>query len=252
MKVKGLVYEITVAAVYCPPRQDLKQEHFEAFFQILGPKFLAGGDYNSKHIQCGSRLTTIKDRELYRVLQKGNYSYLSTGTPKYWPTDTNKTPDLLDFFITNVISTTYTDIQASYDLTWDHTPIIVTISTSVMVRQPAPRLHTSQTNWEKYQNVIRDKVDLRTKLKTCEDVEIATNNFISVLQEAAQEATPTRNPLRPTKNIPSEIKKLVTVKLKARSTWQKNLTPEDRRSFNQASNKLKAALHEMPKASFAA
>jgi hypothetical protein len=44
----------------------------------------------------------------------------------------------------------------------------------------------------------------------------------------------------------------VDVKRKARSTWQKTHTPEDRRFFNQASNKLKAALHEMRNTSFAA
>jgi hypothetical protein len=90
------------------------------------------------------------------------------------------------------------------------------------------------------------------KLIRCEDVEIATNNFISVLQQAAQEATPTRNPLRPTNNIPSEIKRLVAVKRKARSTWQKTHTSEYRRLFNQASNKLKATFHEMRNASFGA
>ena len=182
--MKGLLYEITVAAVYCPPRHNLKQEHFEEFFQTLGPKFLAGGDYNNKHINWGSRLTTTKVRELSKVHQEKNYSYLSTGSPKYWPTDTNKIPDLLDFFITNGISTTYADIQASCDLTSDHTPIIVTISTSVMVRQPAPRLHTSQTDWETYKKQKRStrQSGSRDETQKCEDVEIATNNFISVLQ----------------------------------------------------------------------
>jgi len=80
----------------------------------------------------------MKGRELSKVLQEKNYSFLSTGSPTYWPTDDNKIPDLLDFFITNGISTTYVDIQASYDLTSDHTPIIATISTSITVRQPPP------------------------------------------------------------------------------------------------------------------
>jgi hypothetical protein len=48
-KVVGFPYEITIAAVYCPPRHNLKKEQFEIFFQTLGPKFIAGGDYNSKH-----------------------------------------------------------------------------------------------------------------------------------------------------------------------------------------------------------
>jgi len=101
--VSGLFYKITIAAVYCPPRHNLKEGHFKAFFQTLGPRFLTGGDFNSKHTLWGSRLTSKKGRELAKLLQANN-SFLSAGSPTYWPTDTNKTPDLLDFFITNGIS----------------------------------------------------------------------------------------------------------------------------------------------------
>ena len=103
IKVVGFPYEITMAAVYCPPRHNLKKEQFETFFQTLGPKFIAGGDYNSKHTLWGSRLTTTAGREFSKVIQENNYSYLSTGTPTYWPTEGNKIPDLLDFFVTNGI-----------------------------------------------------------------------------------------------------------------------------------------------------
>jgi hypothetical protein len=131
--------------VYCPPCYNLKRNHFESFFQTLGTKFIAGGDYNSKHTFWGSRFTT-KGRELYMAIQNNNYSIISTGTPTYWPTDGNKMPDLLDFFITNGISSNYISETTSYDLTSDHSPIIATISTSVMLRKPKPRLHNSKTN----------------------------------------------------------------------------------------------------------
>jgi len=140
--------------VYCLPQHNLKAEHFEAFFQTLGPCFLAGGDFNSKNMLWGSRLTTTKARELAKVIQAQNYSFLSTRSPTYWPTDATKIPDLLDFFITNGISAIYADGQASYDLTSDHTPIIVTISIAILVRQPEPRLHTSHTNWAIYKTVV--------------------------------------------------------------------------------------------------
>jgi len=81
---------------------------------------MAGGDYNSRHTLWGSRLATTKGTESSKVIQEKNYSFLSIGTPTYWPTDGNKIPDLLDFFVTNGISSTYTDIQSSYDLTSDH------------------------------------------------------------------------------------------------------------------------------------
>ena len=39
-------------------------------------------------------------------------------------------------------------------------------------------------------------------------------------------------------------------KRKARSNWQKSHTPDSRHIYNQASNKLKQALHDMNNASF--
>jgi hypothetical protein len=90
------------------------------------------------------------------------------------------------------------------------------------------------------------------KLKTCEDIEIATTKFIGILQQAAQAATPKRHPLSPASNLPSEIKSLVAIKRRARSKWQTTHAPDDRRLFNNASNKLKTAFHELQNASFAA
>jgi exonuclease III len=43
ISVCGLFCDITIAAAYCLPRHNLKEEHFAAFFQTLGPRFLAGG-----------------------------------------------------------------------------------------------------------------------------------------------------------------------------------------------------------------
>ena len=58
VSVTGFFHKITIAAVYCPPRHNRKEEKFAAFFQTLGPRFLAGGNFNSKHTLWGSRLIT--------------------------------------------------------------------------------------------------------------------------------------------------------------------------------------------------
>jgi exonuclease III len=42
-------YELTVATVYCPPKYNIEKENFKDIFQTSGHKFIAGGDYNSKH-----------------------------------------------------------------------------------------------------------------------------------------------------------------------------------------------------------
>jgi hypothetical protein len=50
----------TIASIYCSPRYNLKVIQFDSFFQTLGSCFIVEGDFNSKHILWGSRLTTPK------------------------------------------------------------------------------------------------------------------------------------------------------------------------------------------------
>jgi hypothetical protein len=70
--------------------------------------------------------------------KKKNYSFLITSNPTYWPNDPNEQPDLLDFFVTNGISSTYTAIEPSCDLSSDHSPMIATISTTPYTYNPLP------------------------------------------------------------------------------------------------------------------
>ena len=95
---------ITTSAVYCPPRYSIAKEDFDDFLDTLGNRFIAGGDYNAKHTQWGSRLVTVRGKNLLNSVITNNLNYLTTYEPTYWPTDTNKIPDLLDFFITKNIS----------------------------------------------------------------------------------------------------------------------------------------------------
>ena len=44
IKFKGLIHDLTIAAVYSPPKHNLKATTFENFFHTLGPNFLVGGD----------------------------------------------------------------------------------------------------------------------------------------------------------------------------------------------------------------
>jgi len=70
-------------------------------------------------------------------MENNKYSFPTSATPNYWPTDQRKTPDLLDFFVSCGISKSYLDITASYDISSDHTPIRVTESLS-LISNPYP------------------------------------------------------------------------------------------------------------------
>jgi hypothetical protein len=124
-------------------------------------------------------------------------------------------------------------------------PNIMTISTSIATHITTTRLHTSITDWNQYKTVIRDKLTTKLKLKTREDIEVSTPELIDIMQQAVKTATPVKNSPRQVKYLPSLIKQLVTQKRRDRARWQETHTPEDRRHFKNANNKLRGALKEL-------
>jgi hypothetical protein len=136
-------------------------------------------------------------------------------------------------------------MQPSYDLFSVQSQVIATINTTPVYIQPTPRLHNSRTNWNNHRTNLHEEINLHIILKSCIEVEEATNNFISLLQEAAQQATPTIVYKKDVVNISLEIKKLLAEKRKARATWQRSHTPSDKTAFTRLSNHLKSKLKAM-------
>jgi hypothetical protein len=90
---------LTLSACYCPPRYTISSAEYVELLEFYGSKYLTGGDWNAKHSQRRARLITPKGKKLLEALNKQNCYYLSTGEPTYWPSDYNKLPGILDFFI---------------------------------------------------------------------------------------------------------------------------------------------------------
>lgn len=245
VNVTLLPFDLTISAVYCPPKHNNKAQHFSDFFKTLGTKFIVGGDFNSKHTQWGARTTTTKGRELLKVIEQNKYNYLTTATPTYWPTDPRKTPDVLDFFITRGLNESYLEITASYDLSSDHSPIIATISESIITVPLPPHLHTRTTNWAKYKELIHQGANLKLSMKTPQEIETATNTFITLLQQSAIKATPPPPRDVQTVEIPVELKQLIAQKRRARAKWQRTRYPDDKRIYQRLSHKLKTKLKEI-------
>jgi len=68
--VEDWVGPLTIAAIYCPPKHTIKAKQFQHFYASLGHRFLAGGDYNTKHTHWGSRLIAPRGRELLKPYKR--------------------------------------------------------------------------------------------------------------------------------------------------------------------------------------
>jgi hypothetical protein len=175
---------ITVAAIYSPPRHNLKRGDYISLLQNFSGKFIIGGNFNSKHTSWGSRLTNTKSNELYQAIQECPCDVHTTGKPTYWPTDLNKLPDLIDFFVTKNLSPSFLDVTEEFDLDSDHSPIVLTLSATIIKKGRNPTLSNYYTDCDLFQAELLTRINLRVALTTSDELEGEVQKFVSDIQVA--------------------------------------------------------------------
>lgn len=68
---------IIISAVYCPPRPSISQLLLNQFLSSLGRTFIAGGDFNAKHLLWGSRVENPRGRIFFNSIQMNKLSVIS-------------------------------------------------------------------------------------------------------------------------------------------------------------------------------
>lgn len=234
-----------ISAIYCPPRHNIKKEDYIRLMKSLGDHFIIGGDYNAKNTHWGSRLTNPKGRELYTAGSSLNCNFLSGGKPTYWPTDTNKIPDLIDFFVTKGISNNFIHIENDENLISDHTAVIMNISDTIINKETIPRLTNNKTNWNLFRQLVENKINLQVPMRKPYQLEEELDQFNIAIQLAAWKSTPQRQNKK-IENITysSEIRDLVQQKRKARKLWQRHRAPQLKTVLNHLCNQLKSLIKE--------
>lgn len=233
----------SVYAIYFPPRHNIKCDEYNKFFRSLGPKFIVGGDFNAKHTWWGSRLTNPKGKELYKCIVQNNYKTVSTGRPTYWPSDPNKIPDLLDFFVCSGISSHLLDVVDNNELSSDHTPILLNYSTSLQTLSSEFKLFSNKTDIKSFQYWMDKKLVLNTSLKFDFELDDAVEKYTNLIHEAAYLSTPRSEAINGSSVlISAEIRNLIQRKRRLRRIWQRSRNPRDKTIFNRASNDLKRRL----------
>lgn len=236
---------VHIASCYCSPSARLDTLDFELILSYLGQRYIIGGDFNAKNPVWGSLTTSSRGQVLYRVMQQYGALGLRTPEPTYWPSDMAKNPDVIDFFIIRNISPHSSQVSTITELSSDHLPIMLETGITPALRKPQIPLTTKLTDWEKYRAVLEDKINLHQRIKTTAELDRATAEFTSLLQEAASQATPTAEPTPSNlPHYPSNIHHLVTNRRRARREWQQTRSPAARKAYNRINNFLHKQLRK--------
>jgi hypothetical protein len=70
--------------------------------------------------------------------------YLNTGEPTHWATDPKKLPDLLNFFILHGITSNYMQVESSFELSSDQSPVIAIMRAYAISKSTTPILITKK------------------------------------------------------------------------------------------------------------
>jgi hypothetical protein len=178
VSVEDTIGPLTISAVYLPPKHILKQEQLADFYSTVGPRFLAGGDYNTKHTDWGSRLIIPRGREVLKTMESQHLHHLSTGEPTYWPSDRNKLPDLCYQRYPPASAVA----KSCLDLSSDHSPVLITLTPHALPSKTPPRLSNARTNWDLFRYLINERLTLSVSLKTADDIEDAVKFFNDTIQ----------------------------------------------------------------------
>jgi endonuclease/exonuclease/phosphatase (EEP) superfamily protein YafD len=228
VSVEDSLGHLTISSVYLPPKHQVHKEQLEEYYATLGPRFIAGGDYNAKHTNWGSRLITPRGRELLKTIENNHLAHLSTGQPTHWPSDPNKIPDLVDFCIKKGLPPGFATTQSCLDLSSDHSPVLVTLTSQACHHDTQPRLCTKHTNWNYFRYILNQCLTLHIPLKTTNDIDEAAKLFTDSVQCAGWSATPTPPVSNRQSECPILIKKKLAEKRKLRRAWHRLRTPESK------------------------
>lgn len=243
--IKSTKQNLNIGAIYCPPRHNLKKTDYKSILQQLGERFIVGGDLNAKHVDWGSRLTTTKGSELRQAIKEIGCSFYSTGKPTYWPTDPNKNPDLLDFFIARKVSPNYIDVEENFDLDSDHSAVIMTLSEIIIKKKARPMLVNKTTDWESFRIDLQKNINLNVSLRTTVQLEEEAERFVRLVHEAATNNTKEVTHILKGNNYPLEIRIMVKEKRKARRRWQQSRDPADKTVLNRKTQMLKREIQKL-------
>lgn len=137
------------------------------------------------------------------------------------------------------------DIVASYDLSSDHSPIIINYRVVTFEQAVNANIFTPKTDIQSFQYWIEKHINLNVPIKTPTELDEAVETLTKLIHEAAFLSTPQQIYHDfPNFRVSYEIRQLIRKKRRLRKIWQRTRRPADKTNFNRASNELKKLLKD--------
>jgi hypothetical protein len=237
-----------IGALYSAPCYRVTEGILLSIFHEMQHRFILGGDYNCKHPRWGSSVASPRGRLLHDVAYRLRLEFFYPVEPTHYP-DSGHIPDVLDFFVTKNVDQYCLPPRVIHDLSSDHIPVILNVSTSPSMKQRPESLIRYPFNWKCYRNTVEELTNLKIPLKTPTDIDQAVSFLTRTIQTAATIAGP-QHDFRPNTSLHTRyyssphIIQLWEEKKACRRQWEQSGYPPHKRLFNRATRTLRDALRK--------
>ncbi|KAL0271857.1 UNVERIFIED_CONTAM: hypothetical protein PYX00_008819 [Menopon gallinae] len=233
---------LNLTALYCPPKHRISSSTFLTFFRSLGSRFIAGGDFNSKHPWWGCRTTNPKGQQLYQCVSSLRLHPITTREPTYWPSDPRRQPDLLDFALSKGVPLHQITISSHLGLSSDHTPVLITLSSTFSSACSSSSLFNPLTDWHAFRLLLDQSLPYNLPVKSPTDMEAAVQTLTTTIQSALWKTTPPLPPRPPLTSLSPLIQNKIHEKRRLRKNWQLTRLPADKTRLNRIIKELRTLI----------
>jgi hypothetical protein len=112
----------------------------------------------------------------------------------------------VDFCVIKGIPQDFATVKSCFDLSSDHSPALITLTTHVKNREKQPCLSNIYTNCDDFRHLVNKKRTLKVPLNTEENIEAAVKFFNDTIQWADFNTTPEHTDILTTLDCPIQIK----------------------------------------------
>jgi len=151
---------VSISSFYSPPRHFIRQKNYVNFINSLGNSFIAGGDFNAKHSMWGCFSNNHKGQSVHSVITNNHHSFVSLTSPTYWPSFIKRTPNILDFFVTNISNSLSENIENICDISSYHSLIILAAGGTPLTTT-RQTLTKEPIDWAKFKTNLDNKINLK-------------------------------------------------------------------------------------------
>ncbi|GBP06627.1 Probable RNA-directed DNA polymerase from transposon X-element [Eumeta japonica] len=150
-----------------------------------------------------------------------------------------KIPDVIDFGVTKNISRELVDVEASLDLSSDHSPTIVSIRIPQRYELPFTHMNViNRINWLRFKKYLSSHCSESIQLRTPGDVELSIENFTKMMNQAVEHASTTYQQPSFNRIFSADIQRLVSEKRRARREWQQHRSPQHKARLRECTTRL--------------